>query len=48
LIVAGATEHEIISRINNAVKMKKAVLGGHETPENIAASSNRPMITIGG
>jgi hypothetical protein len=30
------------------VKKKKAVLGGHDTPEALAKVMNRPMILIGG
>jgi cyclic pyranopterin phosphate synthase len=45
---AGATDAELREIIRVAVGGKKKELGGHGSPEGIAAAPNRPMIHIGG
>jgi len=46
----GYTDKAIIEQLGQAVKQKKAALGGHTTASDIASHSeqNRPMILIGG
>lgn len=44
----GLSEEEIVSKIHTAVKLKKAVLGGHGDGQSISQGKNRPMILIGG
>jgi len=44
----GCTDEDVTQLINGTVKKKKAVLGGHDTPEALAKVMNRPMILIGG
>jgi hypothetical protein len=46
--IDGKSREELVDLIEQAVKAKKAVLGGHRTPADIAVSQNRPMIKIGG
>ena len=48
LTIENMTNEEIIQHIHQAVLKKKAALGGHADAIQIAASSNRPMILIGG
>ncbi len=45
---SGMTEEDIVCSIEAAVKRKKEVLGGHDSPQDIANDHNRPMILIGG
>lgn len=47
---AGASDAEVVDFIGQAVRKKKAVLGGHGTsdPAELATKQNRPMILIGG
>eukprot|EP00607_Mallomonas_marina_P001867 CAMPEP_0182424056 /NCGR_PEP_ID=MMETSP1167-20130531/10200_1 /TAXON_ID=2988 /ORGANISM="Mallomonas Sp, Strain CCMP3275" /LENGTH=361 /DNA_ID=CAMNT_0024603569 /DNA_START=173 /DNA_END=1258 /DNA_ORIENTATION=- len=44
----GMSREELLQRIHEAVWRKKKQLGGHASPEALAASKNRPMILIGG
>jgi hypothetical protein len=46
----GDSDEEIVSKLGGAVRLKKAALGGHASPADIAShsSDNRPMILIGG
>ena len=45
----GLSDEEVTILIGQAVRKKKAVLGGHKGgPEGLAATINRPMILIGG
>jgi molybdenum cofactor biosynthesis enzyme MoaA len=44
----GMSDDEIVQLIATAVLGKKKSLGGHASPEEIAATGNRPMILIGG
>ena len=48
LMLEGLSDDEIVGKIAVAVLGKKKALGGHGTPQDIAKSSNRPMILIGG
>jgi molybdenum cofactor biosynthesis enzyme MoaA len=45
---AGLNNEEVIQQLSTAVKGKKKALGGHESAEEIARDTNRPMIKIGG
>lgn len=45
---AGMNDEEVIDLISSALKTKKAALGGHSNPEELASQKNRPMILIGG
>jgi cyclic pyranopterin phosphate synthase len=47
---AGASDADVVDLLGQAVKKKKAVLGGHGTsdPAELATKHNRPMILIGG
>lgn len=46
----GDSDEAIAAKLGGAVKLKKAALGGHASPADIAShsSDNRPMILIGG
>lgn len=43
-----ASTDGMLDIIRQAVRSKKRALGGHDSPQAIAASKNRPMILIGG
>lgn len=45
---SGLTDAQVVELIGDAVHHKKAMLGGHASPEALAQETNRPMILIGG
>eukprot|EP01079_Euglenida_sp_SAG-EU17-18_P004380 gene4380-795_t len=44
----GATDDDLVSLIQHAVLGKHALLGGHESPDDIAQHPQRSMVAIGG
>ena len=46
--VEDISEEALIGRIQEAVKLKKKVLGGRDNAEELSQNKNRPMILIGG
>lgn len=47
-MVGGAQDEQLVAAISQAVRNKKAVLGGHGSAEELREQKNRPMILIGG
>ena len=48
IYIGDLSDEELKLLIHNALSNKKEVLGGHTSLASLAATSNRPMILIGG
>jgi hypothetical protein len=47
-MIVGMSDDEVMQGIGEAVRTKKAVLGGHNNAQELSLTKNRPMIKIGG